>query len=118
MVDKHNFAWINSKWIVNDTWHLLVRCLGEDGNSYFEDKGTISEIGSTVTGRVGEEKGVHLFRITTVMVTGGQVMEANRVCLRKSLVYLKAPQCNETFGGCIGKGKPIRETASNMCLVV
>ena len=118
MSDKYNFSLVDSKWIVDETWHLLVRSMAEDGKKHFEDKGTINEIGSTTTGKVGEEKGIHMFKFVTVMVTGGQVMEANCLCLRKSLVYLKAPMCNSEFGGCIGKGKPIRETASNMFLVV
>jgi hypothetical protein len=111
MADKFDLTYENSRWFMDAGWHLRIASLDKSKRGEFSDHGYISEINSVASGRVGEEKDVPLYKIVTVEVRDGAIMEAKRLVLRAKKVYTKAGACNKEFAGCLAKGKNLRETA-------
>jgi hypothetical protein len=118
MADKFDLSFDDCKWFIDAKWLLRIASPRVEDRGKFHDHGIVNEINSVSSGRLGDEKNVPLYKIVTVEVRDGQIMEANRVALRVSKCYTKAGGCNKDVLGCLAKGKALRETAGSFFLYI
>jgi hypothetical protein len=111
MADKFDLSFENCRWFIDLNWHLQIASTDKDHRGQFNDHGYVSELQSESSGGVGDEKDIPLYKIVTVVVTDGAVMEAERITLRAKKIYKRTQAVNQAVVGCIAKGKNLRETA-------